>query len=55
LCIESIDSADHLDQEYHCISEAFGRQAKDAGWISMNPCWETPQGQKRGTAQLANR
>ena len=38
---------------YRLVSEAFGRQAADAIWTSMQPTWDTPEGQAAGATKLA--
>ncbi|KAF2686781.1 putative GNAT family acetyltransferase [Lentithecium fluviatile CBS 122367] len=53
--VEPIGCPGDFPQIIHCISEAFGRQARDAVWMVMNPAWDTPQGQKDGAAQLLRR
>ncbi|KAF3037298.1 hypothetical protein E8E11_005433 [Didymella keratinophila] len=39
-----IETEEDIIQANHCVSEAFGRQAKDAVWILMNPGWDTEDG-----------
>lgn len=34
-------------QAQHCLSEAFGRQAKDYLWMMMSPGWDTEEGQAK--------
>jgi GNAT superfamily N-acetyltransferase len=53
--IDPVTSAEDFPPIMHCISEAFGRQARDAAWIVLNPRWETPQGQQEGANQLRKR
>lgn len=55
LLVQPVDSPDDFTQIYHCISEAFGRQARDAVWLVVNPDWETPKGQKDGASKLIKR
>ncbi|KAH7113250.1 putative GNAT family acetyltransferase [Dendryphion nanum] len=55
LRIEPVTSADDFEQAFYCVSEAFGRQAKDSVWIVVNPGWDTPEGQKEGAAKLVKR
>jgi GNAT superfamily N-acetyltransferase len=53
--IEPVDSPDDLPQVNHCVSEAFGRQARDAVWLAVNPHWDTHQGQQQGVVRLLQR
>ncbi|KAJ5757325.1 uncharacterized protein N7511_006019 [Penicillium nucicola] len=55
LRIEPISQAEDFTQAFHCASEAFGRQAKDAVWMCMNPDWEKPAGIARGAAAMVSR
>ncbi|KAF2452148.1 putative GNAT family acetyltransferase [Karstenula rhodostoma CBS 690.94] len=55
ITIEPVSSAEDFTQVFHCVSEAFGRQAKDATWIATSPGWDTPEGQKKGADQLVKR
>jgi ribosomal protein S18 acetylase RimI-like enzyme len=55
ITVEPVSSADDFAQIFHCVSEAFGRQAKDAVWLVVSPGWDTPEGQKRGAAQFTKR
>lgn len=50
--VQPVNSADDFAAVYHCISEAFGRQIQDSIWISMNPKWGSPEGQKEGASKL---
>ncbi|KAF1966297.1 putative GNAT family acetyltransferase [Bimuria novae-zelandiae CBS 107.79] len=53
--IEPVSSAEDFTQIFHCVAEAFGRQAKDSLWIGTNPGWDTTEGQKNGVAQFIKR
>ena len=53
--IEVVDKAEDLVQGFDCVSEAFGRQARDAIWQAMNPGWDTPEGRARGAARFQKR
>lgn len=53
--VEPINSPGDLTQAFSCVSEAFGRQAKDSVWLVVNPKWDSPEGQKEGAAALVNR
>ncbi|PVH95499.1 hypothetical protein DM02DRAFT_617871 [Periconia macrospinosa] len=53
--ISVITSPSDFSSIFYCISESFGRQAQDGVWLSLNPKWETPEGQARGTAELTAR
>ncbi|KAJ4305877.1 hypothetical protein N0V90_001410 [Kalmusia sp. IMI 367209] len=53
--VELVDNAEDFTQIFYCEAEAFGRQARDAVWMVMNPGWDTPEGQKEGAAQLVER
>lgn len=53
--VQPVDSPDDFTQIYHCISEAFGRQIKDTIWITMNPNWNSSEGQREGASKLLER
>ena len=44
IIIAPVETEKDLIQGNYCVSEAFGRQAKDAIWIAMNPLWNTEVG-----------
>ncbi|KAF1937143.1 hypothetical protein EJ02DRAFT_63695 [Clathrospora elynae] len=50
--ISHIQTEQDVIQANYCISEAFGRQAKDAVWILMNPGWDTEEGQTKHSQNL---
>jgi ribosomal protein S18 acetylase RimI-like enzyme len=50
-----INEADDIIQAFNCVSEAFGRQAKDGIWTAMNPGWDTPEGKQRGASRMVER
>lgn len=45
IVIAPVETEQDIRQANYCVSEAFGRQAKDAVWILMNPGWDTKDGQ----------
>ncbi|KAJ4983754.1 GNAT family protein [Stagonosporopsis vannaccii] len=45
IVIAPVETEQDIRQANYCVSEAFGRQAKDAVWILMNPGWDTKVGQ----------
>ncbi|KAI3323540.1 hypothetical protein HD806DRAFT_535367 [Xylariaceae sp. AK1471] len=53
--IEVINNAEDFTEAFHCTSEAFGRQARDAFWQAFNPGWETPEGQAAGAERMVQR
>ncbi|KAI1463059.1 putative GNAT family acetyltransferase [Daldinia caldariorum] len=53
--VQPVDSPDDFTQVYRCISEAFARQIQDTIWMSTNPNWDSPEGQKEGAAKLLRR
>lgn len=53
--VEVIQTADDFPSVFHCLSEAFGHQARDAIWQAFNPGWDTPAGRAAGAARLAQR
>ncbi|KAF1948442.1 putative GNAT family acetyltransferase [Byssothecium circinans] len=53
--IEQVTSAEDFTHIFSCISEAFGRQARDALWMVLNPDWEDEKGQEKGAADLVKR
>lgn len=55
IIVEPVSSADDFAQIFYCVSEAFGRQAKDSVWLVVSPGWDTPEGQERGAAQFTKR
>ncbi|KAI5917031.1 hypothetical protein F4810DRAFT_698267 [Camillea tinctor] len=55
LKVSVIDRAEDLVEAFDCVCAAFGRQAKDAIWMGMNPGWDTPAGAARGAARLVDR
>lgn len=44
IIVAPVETEQDIIQANHCVSEAFGRQAKDALWISMSPGWDTEEG-----------
>lgn len=55
LRIEPVNRPEDIEQAFHCVSEAFGRQAKDGVWIAMNPGWDTASGKTSGAARMVAR
>ncbi|KAI1163704.1 acyl-CoA N-acyltransferase [Nemania serpens] len=55
LLVEVVNDAEDFTEGFHCISEAFGRQARDAIWQAFNPGWETPEGQAAGADRMVQR
>lgn len=45
IIIAPVETEQDIRQANYCVSEAFGRQAKDAVWLLMNPGWDTEEGQ----------
>ncbi|WYZ44778.1 hypothetical protein EsH8_VIII_000094 [Colletotrichum jinshuiense] len=55
LRIEIISQAEDFAQIAEVVSNAFGHQVHDGVFISMNPGWDTPEGQARNAARMVNR
>lgn len=55
LRIELVERPEDIEQGFHCLSEAFARQAQDGVWIAMNPGWDTPTGKASGAARMVAR
>ncbi|KAI1801103.1 putative GNAT family acetyltransferase [Daldinia bambusicola] len=53
--VQPVDSPDDFTEVYRCISEAFARQIQDTIWMSTNPKWDSPEGQKEGATKLLGR
>jgi aminocarboxymuconate-semialdehyde decarboxylase len=53
--ISLAETEEDIIQANHCISEAFGRQTKDAVWMAMNPGWETEVGQAMNARSMIKR
>lgn len=53
--ISPVESEQDLYQANYCVSEAFGRQAKDAVWMMMNPNWDTESGLHLNAQSLIKR
>lgn len=45
IIIAPVENEQDIRQANYCVSEAFGRQAKDAIWILMNPGWDNKEDQ----------
>jgi GNAT superfamily N-acetyltransferase len=50
--ISPFETEQDVRQANHCMSEAFGRQAKDAVWMLMNPGWDTEEGQAKHAQEM---
>lgn len=55
IVISPVETEKDLYQANYCVSEAFGRQAKDAVWKLMNPGWDTEVGQALNAQNLIKR
>jgi aminocarboxymuconate-semialdehyde decarboxylase len=55
IVISPVETEKDLYQANHCISEAFGRQTKDAVWQAMNPGWDTEVGQALNAQSMIKR
>ncbi|KAI0429827.1 acyl-CoA N-acyltransferase [Xylaria sp. FL1042] len=55
LLVEIVNNEEDFTDAFHCLSQAFGVQARDAIWQAFNPAWDTPSGAAAGAARLANR
>lgn len=53
--ISPIETEQDIRQANYCVSEAFGRQAKDAVWMLMNPGWETEEGRENHAQGMIKR
>lgn len=53
--VEPVDGPDDFPQVFHCFAEAFGRQRESSLWITMNPDWNTTEGQIAGALRLLHR
>lgn len=53
--VEPVHDLDDFLPVYRCISEAFGRQIRDSIWLTMNPEWDSFEGQIAGAARLLQR
>ncbi|KAL6703929.1 hypothetical protein ACN47E_008965 [Coniothyrium glycines] len=52
IVISPVETEQDIKQANYSISEAFGRQAKDAVWQLMNPGWDTDEGQAKHSATM---
>jgi hypothetical protein len=55
IIVSPVETENDLTQANYCVSEAFGRQTKDAVWMLMNPGWDTEAGQKLNAQTLIKR
>ncbi|KAH7091985.1 hypothetical protein FB567DRAFT_435136 [Paraphoma chrysanthemicola] len=55
LIVAPVETEKDLVQANYCVSEAFGRQAKDAVWMLMNPGWDSEVGQALNAQSLIKR
>ncbi|OAG20377.1 hypothetical protein CC77DRAFT_1040935 [Alternaria alternata] len=53
--IAPFETEQDFRQGQHCLSEAFGHQAKDAVWRLMTPGWDTEEGQTKHAQTLMKR
>jgi aminocarboxymuconate-semialdehyde decarboxylase len=52
LIIAPFETEQDVRQANYCVSEAFGRQTRDAIWALMNPGWDTEEGQVRNSETM---
>lgn len=52
IIVSPVETEEDIIQANHCISEAFGRQTKDAVWMLMNPGWDTEIGRAKNAKSL---
>lgn len=50
--VSPVENEEDIKQANHCVSEAFGRQTKDAIWMMLNPGWDTEDGQAKNAMSL---
>jgi aminocarboxymuconate-semialdehyde decarboxylase len=55
IIISPVETEKDLIQANYCVSEAFGRQAKDTVWKAMNPGWDTEVGQALNAQNMIKR
>jgi aminocarboxymuconate-semialdehyde decarboxylase len=53
--VSPVEKEQDIYQANYCVSEAFGRQAKDALWISINPGWDNEEGRARNAQGMIKR
>lgn len=53
--VTTMETEKDFIQANQCVSEAFGRQARDTVWQAMNPGWETEEGQQLNAQSLIMR
>ncbi|EFQ33779.1 acetyltransferase [Colletotrichum graminicola] len=53
--IEVISQPEDFTQVAEVVSNAFGHQVHDGVFISMNPGWDTPEGQAKQASSMAKR
>ncbi|KAI0136240.1 putative GNAT family acetyltransferase [Xylariales sp. AK1849] len=53
--VEPVDSPDDFPPIFHCFSEAFARQRQSSLWMTMNPNWNSTEGQREGALRLLER
>ncbi|KAK1998786.1 acetyltransferase [Colletotrichum falcatum] len=53
--VEVISQPNDFTQVAEVVSNAFGHQVHDGVFISMNPGWDTPEGQARQASSMAKR
>lgn len=47
IVIAPVETGEDLRQAFRCVSEAFGRQIRDAVWMLMFAGWDTEEGQTK--------
>ncbi|CAO2651788.1 Nn.00g000710.m01.CDS01 [Neocucurbitaria sp. VM-36] len=52
IIVSPVENEQDLREANACVSEAFGRQTKDAVWMLMNPGWDTEDGQAKNAMNL---
>ncbi|OHE91916.1 acetyltransferase [Colletotrichum orchidophilum] len=53
--VEVISQPEDFTQVAEVVRDAFGHQARDGVFISMNPDWDTPEGLVRSAERMAHR
>jgi aminocarboxymuconate-semialdehyde decarboxylase len=55
IVISPVETEKDIIEANHCVSEAFGRQTRDAVWQLMNDGWETEAGQALNAQNMIQR
>ncbi|KAM0556935.1 hypothetical protein ACHAPJ_005611 [Fusarium lateritium] len=53
--LELITNPDDFAGAFKACAAAFGHQTHDGVWMSFNPGWDTPEGEKAGAKRLVDR